>query len=141
MPVDIDSALDLRINHDLSYAKIAAIQKVCPNAIFKRLKPLLPDEGAEIYRENRGDIFSHLQLRLLSQVDSARLKKISVRDAVVSAAILYDKERLERGLSTEILDTRSLNVNVSKIDVEIRRLEGELMRMTGSGQSGGDEHE
>ncbi len=100
MPVDVSTALDLKINHDLSYRKIAAIQGVTHNAIFKRIRHLLPDEFTETYKANRADILSHLQVTLLSQVDKARLKKISARDAVVSAAILYDKERLERGQST-----------------------------------------
>jgi hypothetical protein len=37
---------------------------------------------------------------MLNNVTDAKLKKSSARDLVVSAAILYDKERLERGMST-----------------------------------------
>ena len=100
MPVDVSTALDLKVNHDLSYAQIAAIQGVSPQAIHKRLKHLIPGEEVQSFRENRADILSGLQVKLLSQVDDARLKKLSIRDAVVSAAVLYDKERLERGMST-----------------------------------------
>ena len=100
MPVDKSSAINLKLNKKLTYAEIAAIQHVSPQAIHKALKPLMPGPECKTYQENRADILSGLQIKLLSQVDSARLKKISVRDAVVSAAVLYDKERLERGLST-----------------------------------------
>ena len=100
MPVDVSTALKLKIDNNLSYAKIAAIQGVTPNAIFKRIKHLLPDQFTDTYQANRADILSAMQVKLLSQVDDSRLKKMSVRDAVVSAAILYDKERLERGMST-----------------------------------------
>ena len=100
MPVDKSSALNLKLNKNLSYGQIAAIQGVSPQAVHKALKSLMPGPECKTFQDNRADILSGLQIKLLSQVDNARLKKISVRDAVVSAAVLYDKERLERGLST-----------------------------------------
>ena len=100
MPVDKATALDLKLNKKLSYAQIAAIQRVTPQAVHKALKNLMPGPEVKTYQENRANILSGLQIKLLSQVDAKRLKKISVRDAVVSAAVLYDKERIETGQST-----------------------------------------
>jgi len=100
MPVNVETALDLKLNHGLSYPQIAALQGVTAPAIYKRIKHLLPDESTKIYQNNRADVLSHLQLKLLSEVKDSKLKKINIRDAIVSAGILYDKERLERGLAT-----------------------------------------
>lgn len=97
--VDISTALDLKLNHNLSYARIAKIQGVHPSAVHKQLKDLLPTAETRTFQENRADIFSEAQLKLLSQIDAPRLKKMTIRDAIVSLGILYDKEQLERGNS------------------------------------------
>ena len=39
-------------------------------------------------------------MRLLSAISDTDIKKASLRDKVIAAGILFDKERLERGQST-----------------------------------------
>jgi len=126
MPVDTSSAVDLKINHHLSYDQIGKLQGVSPQAIHQKIKHLLPTPDTKTYQDSRADILSHLQLELLKQIDPARLKKISVRDAVVSAGILYDKERLERGQSTDIVSYQDLNRTYAQVRAERAKLEREL---------------
>ena len=124
--VNVAAALDLKLNHDLSYAQMAPLLGVTPAAIHKRLKHLLPDENTKYYQNHRADIFSHAQLQLLSQVDARRLRKIGIRDAVVSTGILYDKERLERGQSTANADMRVLSVTLQELEEQERELKRSL---------------
>jgi hypothetical protein len=100
MPVDVNAALKLKVDNGLSYSQIGAIQGYTKQAIHKAIKPLLPSPATDYYKVNRADILAGLQVKMLTQVDPHRLKKLSARDAIISAGVLYDKERLERGQST-----------------------------------------
>jgi hypothetical protein len=120
MPTNIDTvkALELRINHGLSYAKIGAIHGVSAQAIHQRIKHLLPTPVTKMYQEKRADILDHVQLTMLSQLDKARLKKMTARDAAVSFGIFYDKSRLERGQSTSIISS----MTDDQLDARLRDL-------------------
>lgn len=111
--VDTVKALDLKINHNLSYAQIAELQNVTPNAIFKKIRHLLPTEDTKYYSNNKADIYDHVALRLLSQVDDKRLKKISPAQAVLAAMQLQTNARLERGQSTD--NVHHLHADIAKI--------------------------
>ena len=126
MPVDCQAAIALRLNHQLSYSEIAAIQGVSRQAIHQAIQHLIPTEQLPDYKANRADILSHAQLQLLSNgLTPTKLQKISTRDAIVSMGILYDKERIERGLATEIVDVRSM---VLTVDAKIEELQAVLSR-------------
>lgn len=98
--VDKSKALNLRLTNKLSYSKIAELQGVSPQAIHSAIKHLLPTDAIKSYQENRADILSSYQIKLLQQLDEDRLKKMPAGSAVLAACQLYDKERLERGQST-----------------------------------------
>lgn len=99
--VDVSKALDLRVNHNLSYQDIGNLQGVSKQAIHSAIKHLLPDNDTKLYQDNRADILSHIQVKLLRELDSERLKKASAFQLVGAAGLLYDKERIERGQTTE----------------------------------------
>ena len=103
--IDVNQAIDLKYNHHLSYKQIAAIQGVSPQAVHQRIKDLLPIPETQIYIDHRADILANIQLKLLANLDETRLKKASAYQLVGSAGLLYDKERIERGLSTTNLIT------------------------------------
>jgi hypothetical protein len=65
------------------------------------------------YKENRADVLAGLQHRLISSVTDQDIKKTPVGSRILAVAQLYDKERLERGQSTN---------NISYMDVS-KRLE------------------
>ena len=55
-----------------------------------------------------------------------RLKKVNIRDAVISTGILYDKERLERGQSTANADMRVLSTTLQELEEQERELKRSL---------------
>jgi hypothetical protein len=56
-------------------------------------------KDVDSYISNRAAIFAGMQHRLLSSITEADIKKTPVGSRVLAAAQLYDKERIERGLS------------------------------------------
>ncbi len=129
--MDVQKALDLKINSHLSYEQIAKLQNVTHNAIFKRIRHLIPDECNEVYKDNRPDILSHIQTKILEQVDERRLKAADLRDIMVSFGIAYDKERLERGLSTTNVDMFSVQADLSKLQADRDRLRAKMAKLVG----------
>jgi hypothetical protein len=99
--VDTSQAIDLKLNHGLTYEQIAAIQGTSKQNIHRKIKHLLPTKETDEYKNNRADILAHTQLRLIKALTDDKIKKMQPRDIIVSYGILYDKERLERGESTE----------------------------------------
>jgi hypothetical protein len=113
--VDLRQAVDLRCNHHLSYTEIAKLQGVTKQAIHERIKAILPIPENQVFQDHRADILSNLQLKLLYNLDDSKIKDMSGQQIVTSAAILYDKERLERDKST---------ANVATLTADIAKLKG-----------------
>jgi len=90
------------------------------------------------FKENRADIFAGLQDRLLSSITEDEIKKAPVGSRILGACQIYDKERIERGLSTENVSYHVVTQDISKIDNEIVRLEKELARLQSSDGLGVD---
>ena len=86
--VDKSKALSLKLNNNLSYRQIAELQGVTPQAIHSAIKDLLPVPETKTYKENRADILAHIQLKLLSQLDDDRLKRMPAASAVLAACQL-----------------------------------------------------
>ena len=127
--VDTAQAINLRLNHNLSYNRIAKIQGVTTQAVHQRLKQFLPTTETELFKNNRADILANTQLKIITQIDSPRLKKAGLRDLVVSAGILYDKERLERGLSSQNVSYNVITDQLKKIDEEEADLRRQLIEL------------
>ena len=93
-------ALKLRMD-GMSFGDIAKYFATPKATVIKRLRPFLGKiEDVKAYKEQRADILSAQQLRVISAITDSDIKKASLRDKVIAAATLYDKERLERGQST-----------------------------------------
>ena len=73
-------------------------------AVIKR-KKTIPDgvlaETVTEFRTQRADIFARLQQVLLQHITPAKLKGASLAQIGTLLGIMYDKERLEKNLSTE----------------------------------------
>ncbi len=78
--------------------KLNDISHVAVINLFKRHG--IERERIEEYKGNRADFLAGLQERIIGSITEADLEKASLRDKVISAGVLYDKERLERGQST-----------------------------------------
>jgi len=118
MPVDVSRALDLKINHDLSYSNIGAIEGVSKQRIHQLLKPLLPDKNLiDPFKDKRGDIIAYAQfkaLRAYLSLDDDEQKEMIKRRGLVDMGIAFDKERLERDLSTANLATLTSDIAAYK---------------------------
>jgi hypothetical protein len=82
-----------------SYRDMAEITGMSKDAINRKIKHLLPTDATKQYINTRADILAEMQRKLLLQCDEERLKKMPAASAILAACQLYDKERIERGLS------------------------------------------
>ena len=82
---------------------IAHLTGVHKSTIARQLQHLRPRKTTEIYKSLRADIAAEMQRKILRRCDLRDVKVSTARDlkeAMTAWAILYDKERLERGQST-----------------------------------------
>ena len=57
------------------------------------------DKNIQDYKAHRADILAGLQQRIISSITTKDIEKAPVGSRILAIAQLYDKERLERGLS------------------------------------------
>lgn len=99
--VELISALNIAEGNATHAAQELGVTR---SAVVKR-RDMLPT-GALIrdvadFRIKRADVFADLQLKVLANITPDKLAKCSAQQLATIAAILYDKERLEAGKSTE----------------------------------------
>ena len=124
-PCDTDTLLALK-SAGKSYREIAQITGISKDRINRKIKDLLPTYNTEQYKTLRADILAEMQRKLLLQCDPERLKKMPAASAILAACQLYDKERIERGLSNNdqpimvIIKSPSVTIDQSNkvIDIE-----------------------
>jgi hypothetical protein len=80
----------------------------------------------EPFKRHRAEILAGKQAEILKSLTNEELKKASVYQRVGMFGILYDKERLERGQSTQNVAYAEMEREMSEIDREIEVLEAEL---------------
>ncbi len=71
------------------------------------------------YIANRAQVFAGLQERILKSITDEDIKKTPAIQKVTAASILYDKERLERGQSTDNIGV------IGKLIHEIKGMESD----------------
>jgi predicted DNA-binding protein YlxM (UPF0122 family) len=125
-----EAILALAMETQASPSEIADVLNVSNQAVYQCLeRHKINPNRLKSYKNHRADIFAGIQTKIIKHIDERRLEKASAFQLVGSLGLLYDKERVERGLATEIVSYRAVSLEVSKIDVEIRRLEQELSRL------------
>lgn len=96
---------------DLSSPEVAAICDTSHVTVRHVLKRYSVDrESIENYKSNRADLFAGFQSRVLLSITDEDLSNAPLSARGAFLGVLYDKERLERGLSTL---NNSTNVNIS----------------------------
>ena len=75
----------------------------------------LIQQNVNDYKNHRADILSGLQHRLISSITQDEIQKSPIGTRVLAACQLYDKERLERGMSSE---------NIQLIHADIAKIKG-----------------
>ncbi len=95
--IPIEAIIDLK-SKNLANSQIAKLLNCNPSNITRRLQDV---ELTKQYVNHRPTVFAHIQRIILNSITDADIKKANLRDKIVSAGILYDKERLETGQSTQ----------------------------------------
>jgi len=105
-------AVILQTKHDhpdLTTREIAAIAETDHSHVIKTLQRYkIPTTHLDQYKTHRADILAGLQHRFITSVTDTEIKKTPVGTRILAACQLYDKERIERGLSDN--NTRPLVV-------------------------------
>lgn len=110
--IPLERLIELRAKR-LSYNEIAKIVGCTKQNVWLRIQGYAKDcEDVEEFKANRADLMASIQHRILSSIDNDEIKKAPLATKLMSYGILYDKERLERGQSTQ---------NISVADEYIRR--------------------
>lgn len=126
--VDQSKALKLKLDNKLTYQEIADMQGVSKQAIHHSIAKLIPKEENEQFKNHRADILSSLQFKLLSSLTDEDIKKSPLGSRVLASCQLYDKERLERGKSTD-------NIMQLHVDIAAIKAMDEKINMNQSEQS------
>ena len=86
---------------ELSQRELAKELKVSRNTVSKALDKVSDYKGEiELFRKQRGDILDDKQRLILDAINSKKVGEAKLRDLAVAAGILFDKNRLERNLSS-----------------------------------------
>jgi len=94
----------------LSYQEIADLVGCTKQNVHDRLRRVGYNRAnAKHFEKNRAKTFQFLQSRILNSIDDQEIKDTPVYQRIISAGILYDKERLESGKST---------ANISVVEVQ-----------------------
>ena len=84
----------------LNKSEIAAYCKTDHAHVIRTLQTYgIVKEDVDAYINKRAAVLAGMQYRLLSSITSEDIKKAPVGSRILAIAQLYDKERLERGLS------------------------------------------
>ena len=111
----------------LSYSEIGAIVGCSKENVFVRLRAHVNDiEALKDFKENRADTFALYQRKILKTVDEATIKKAPLAARTLAIAQLYDKERLERGETTQNIGYADYSKALEQVIRDRQRLEAEL---------------
>jgi DNA-binding transcriptional regulator LsrR (DeoR family) len=92
--------------------EIAKSLNISDQAVSQTLKRYSIEHNvSKSFREHRAEILSGIQEKIIKQVDCLSIKIDSpkgLKDATTAFGILYDKERIERGQATSIVQANSI---------------------------------
>lgn len=95
--IPIEAIIDLKAQN-FSNSEIAQRLNCHPSNITGRLQAI---ERTKQYVKNRVFILQDLQRKLLNHLTDGKLKKANPQQLVWAYGVIYDKERLETGQSTQ----------------------------------------
>jgi len=133
--IPIDKILELR-RKDLSHGQIAELLGCSRSNVTQRLKDHQEDlDGLDRFKKHRADIFAYKQMQMVQSLTADKLQKAPLNVLMPALGILYDKERLERGQSTNNVSVRGslekLATSATELEEEKARLMAEMDEMEG----------
>jgi hypothetical protein len=127
--IPISKIIELR-NKKLTYSQIGKILGCSRENICMRLQPFRHSiENIKQVKDNRADTLAVISDTVLNSLTIEDIKKASAYQRVGMFGILYDKERLERGESTQ--NVAYANLSDKDLDTKIQELERKLGTSTG----------
>lgn len=88
--------------HNLSIPQAAKLLGCSERNIYARLEQVgLRPGQLQKYKDHRADILASYQQIILNSFTKEDLKKAGLSQKIMAYGVLYDKERLERGQSTD----------------------------------------
>jgi hypothetical protein len=119
MPKKTEIVRLAKINPNLSQEQIGQIVDCDQAYVCRVLKRYgVTQDKTDEFKQLRADVLTGVQSKIIESIADDDLSKVSLRDKVVSFGILYDKERLERGLSTQNVELAEI---VQIVDKEIAK--------------------
>lgn len=100
----------------LSYPEVATLVGCTPENVCQRFKAIgYTPERLKAFKKSRADILAHLQSTIINSISDAEIEKAPLGTKTLAFCQLYDKERLERGQSTEIVDVQSISLDINEL--------------------------
>lgn len=124
----------------LNDAEIAQLVGCSKQNVNKQLQPYRDDvRQLDTFKTVRADVFAALGRQLLHSLTPSDIKGMSAAQRITCSAILYDKERLERGKSTANISYQQITNDIEALDAEIAEIEAQLSDDSQSGAVTGSE--
>lgn len=116
----------------LTFTQIAKIIGCTKQAANKAYRNLMTDfRGVEKFKDIRADVFAMLQKKMLYSLTADDIKGMAPDRRVWSAAVLYDKERLERDKSTANLSYKAIISDIADLEAVEADLKRQIAEITG----------
>lgn len=122
--IDIYQALK-QYEDGVTYQELAKAYGCSAQNVHQRLSPYIKRrKEVQQFKENRADLLADIQEKILSSIDDKLIKKAQLLQRVDAAGKLYDKERLERGQSTENI----VSIHADVAAIKLHRGQGMLKK-------------
>ena len=124
--IPISKIIELR-KRGLTYKEIGNILGCTRQNIELRLRPFKAEiEALPSFKEQKADVLAVFQQKILNSLTPGDIKSMPVGSRLTGFGILYDKERLERGQSTENVAYADMESDRAAIKAEMAQLRKEL---------------
>ena len=111
----------------LNQVEIAKFFGCSRQAINQRVKPYKDDiEGLDTFKSIKADLLAFHERRILNRLTNEDIQKSTGYQKVCMFSLLYDKERLERGETTQNIGYADYTKALSGVIEKRRQLETEL---------------
>ena len=126
--IPIESIIDFANREPpLSYQDIADLVGCSKQNVYDRLQRVgYSRDCAKHYEKNRVKVFQFLQAKLINSIDEESIQKASALQRVVAAGILYDKERLESGKSSQNISIVEITGSIAELQDQADKLRQSL---------------
>lgn len=126
--IPLETIIALR-KRNLTYTQIAKTLGCSKMNIQERLKKIHNEiERVDDFKKHKADILAIHQNRLISSITPEVIEKAGLKDRAIAFGVMYDKERLERGKSTQNVAYADLVRMREQKEKELKALEAQTVQ-------------